>query len=134
MGVDAGFDMVPRLSRDVMHRQNWAQFIDIVKEHYKNDNQVEVHPTYIEFKAGEHPILPVECHKFLRFSSKISGHIAATTGVENYIETVTRIAKTSFGARVYYWNEYHDQYGYYNWNEVHESIRSYQQVIHPVAS
>jgi hypothetical protein len=56
---------------------------------------VEVKPSYIEFK---HPLLPFECHKFLRFSSKISG--SHSKGVEKSIDTVTRVAKTQFGSRV----------------------------------
>lgn len=130
MGIDAGFDMVPRLSRGVVDRQNWNRFIDIVKEHYKNDTQVEFKPNYIVFKAGEHPRLPLECHKFLRFSSKIPGRIAATTKAESYIDTVTRIARVNFGSRVQYWNEGVDQRRHYDWHEVHESIKSYEQVRH----
>lgn len=128
MGIDAGFDMVPRLSRGVVDRQNWDRFIDIVREHYKDDTQVEFKPSHIEFKAGEHPTLPLECHKFLRFSSKISGRIAATTRVEGYIKTVTAIARVIFGSRILYWNECADQRGHYDWHEVYESIRSYEQV------
>ncbi|KAK0609069.1 SET domain-containing protein 5 [Lasiodiplodia hormozganensis] len=109
MGIDAGFDM----------------------DHYKDDVQVEVKPNYIEFKAGEHPLLPFEGHKFLRFSSKISGSIASTTGVESYINTVTRIAKVHFGSRVQPWNECFDQYGEYDWDEVNESMRSYEEPDEP---
>lgn len=128
MGADAGFDMFPRLSKGVVDRHNWDRFISLIKDHYKNDTRVELKPNYIIFKAGEHPILPFEGHKFLRFSSKITGSTAADTGVESYINTVTRIAECHFGSRVQYWNELGEQYGVYGWNEVNESFRSYEQV------
>ncbi|ROW01302.1 hypothetical protein VMCG_05980 [Cytospora schulzeri] len=134
MGMDAGFDMVPRLSRGIVDMQNWNSFIDIIKENYKDDPQVEVKPNYIVFKAGEHPMLPFEGHKFLRFSSKISGRIASETRVESYIDAITRAARARFGSRIQYWNEYGDQYGYYDWNEVHESTRSYEQPDEPETS
>ena len=133
MGVDAGFDMVPRLSNGVVERHNWDQFIGLIKDHYKDDTQVEIKPNYILFKAGEHPILPFEGHKFLRFSSKVSGSIAAATRVESYIDTVTSMANAYFGSRVQYWHEGTDQRGKYDWNEVRESIRSYEQVRRALA-
>jgi hypothetical protein len=116
MGIDAGFDMVPRLSKGAVDRQNWQSFIKTIKEHYQNDDLVEVKPNYIVFKAGEHPLLPFEGHKFLRFSSKISGSHAK--GVEEYIDTVTQVAKVHFGSRVRAWNEAADEVGVYNWQEV----------------
>jgi hypothetical protein len=128
MGIDAGFDMVPRLSKGAVDRQNWQSFIKIIKEHYQNDDIVEVKPNYIVFKAGEHPLLPFEGHKFLRFSSKISGSHAK--GVEEYIDTVTRVAKVNFGSRVRYWNEDADERGFYNWQDVHDSFKSYEQVCY----
>lgn len=128
MGIDAGFDVVPPLSKGVVDRHNWARFIDMIKEHYKGDGQVEIKPNYIEIKAGEHPKLPFEGHKLLRFSSKVSGVIAKTSRAEHYIDTVTRVAQAHFGSRIRYWNEAADQRGFYDWNEVHESIRSYEQV------
>ena len=126
MGIDAGFDMVPRLSTGTLDRQNWQAFINVIKERYQNDDRVEIKSTYIVFKAGEHPRLPFKGHKFLRFSSKISGSHAK--GVEEYIETVTRIAKQYFGSRVQYWNEIADERGFYGWDEVHASFESYKQV------
>jgi hypothetical protein len=100
MGIDAGFDMVPRLSKSLVGEDNWNQFLNCIKHHYKDDAQVEVKPNYILFKAGEHPKLPSEGHKLLRFSAKVSGSIAAAT--EAYIKTVTRIAKVYFGSRIQY--------------------------------
>jgi hypothetical protein len=126
MGINAGFDMVPRLSKGAVDRQNWHSFIRIIKERYQNDENVEIKPNYLLFKLGEHPMLPFEGHKFLRFSSKISGSHAK--GVEEYIDRVTRVAQMSFGSRVRYWNEIGDERGFYNWTEVHESFRTYEQV------
>ena len=57
----------------------------------------------IVFKAGEHPLLPFEGHKFLRFSAKISGSHA--NGVQKYIDTVIQVAQVHFGSRVKAWNE-----------------------------
>ncbi|TGO64697.1 hypothetical protein BCON_0006g01000 [Botryotinia convoluta] len=128
MGIDAGFDIYPRLSKGIVDRHNWGRFIDSIKKHYKDDTQIEIKPNYIIFKAGEHPQLPFEGHKFLRFSSKVSGSIAADTNVESYIDTVTHIAQANFGSRIRYWHEGADQSGVYNWTEVQESIRSYQQL------
>jgi hypothetical protein len=128
MGIDAGFDMVPPLSKGFVDRYNWDQFMHKVKDHYKDDSQVEVNPKYLLFKAGEGPMLPSEGHKLLRFSSKISGPTAATTGVEKYIDTVTRVAKDFFGRRVRYWNECYDMCGEYDWGAVNDSFKSYEQV------
>ena len=104
MGIDAGFDMVPRLSKGIIDRHNWGRFVDIIKEQYKDDARVEIKPNYIVFKAGEHPVLPFEGHKFLRFSSKVLGAIAAASEVESYIDTVTLVAKVHFGSRVQYFD------------------------------
>ncbi|KAF4624534.1 hypothetical protein G7Y89_g13638 [Cudoniella acicularis] len=128
MGIDAGFDMYPPLSKGLVDRQNWGRFIDFTKEHYKDDTQVEIKPNYINIKAGEHPKLPFEGHKFLRFSSKVSGSTAADTKVDSYIDTVTRIAQTRFGSRIRCWHEGADEFGAYNWSEVNESLRSYEQM------
>lgn len=126
MGTDAGFDMVPRLSKGAVDKQNWQSFIKIIKKHYQNDDLVEIKPNYIIFKAGEHPQLPFEGHKFLRFSSKISGSHAK--GVEEYIDLVTTLARINFGSRIRSWNEAADERGFYDWSEVNASIDSYEQV------
>jgi hypothetical protein len=126
MGIDAGFDMVPRLSKGVVDRHNWESFIRRVKERYKDDELVEAKPNYLEFNIGEHPLLPFEGHKFLRFSSKLLG--SHTNGVMKYIETVTMLAQLSFGSRARYWSEATDQWGFYNWNDVNDSFKSYEQV------
>ena len=126
MGIDAGFDMVPRLSKGAVDKQNWQSFIKVIKERYQNDDLVEIKPNYLKFKAGEHPLLPFEGHKFLRFSSKVSGSLAK--GVEKYIDTVAQVARVRFGSRVQYWNEAADRWGFYSWQEVNNSIESYKQV------
>lgn len=132
MGLDAGFDMVPRLSKGGVDKQNWQSFIKIIKERYQNDDLVEIKPNYIVFKAGEYPQLPFEGHKFLRFSSKISeSHVK---GVEEYIDQVATVARINFGSRIRRWNEAADSWGLYNWPEVHASIKSYQQVCLTVHS
>ena len=128
MGIDAGFDMVPRLSKSIKDKEDWDRFMSIINQEYKDNAQVEVTSSYIVFKAGEHPMLPFEGHKFLRFSSKISGNIAGATGVFSYIRKVTRIAKEQFGPRIKYWDETAEQHGYYDWRDVHESFRSYREV------
>ena len=126
MGIDAGFDMVPRLTKGVVDRQNWQSFIKVIKERYQNDDQVEVKPNYIVFKAGEHLQLPLEGHKFLRFSSKISGSHAE--GVKEYIDTVKLIARAGFGSRIRPWNDGNGSGGFYNWQDVNDSFKSYEQV------
>ncbi|KAF2416955.1 SET domain-containing protein [Tothia fuscella] len=127
MGIDAGFDMDPPLSKSAIDRHDWEQFIAAVKARYKDDDQFEIKSNYINFRAGEHPKLPFEGHKFLRFSSKISGSNARTSGVEQIIVTVGRIARSHFGSRVKYWNEAANEYGVYGWEKVDESIISYIQ-------
>lgn len=118
--------MVPRLSQGALDRQNWQSFIKGIQERYKDDKLVEFKPNYIEFKIGEHPLLPLEGYKFLRFSSKVSGH-QGNEAME-YIKTVTRVAKLNFGSRVQFWHECADNYGHYDWKDVNESLKRYQQV------
>jgi hypothetical protein len=128
MGIDAGFDMVPPLSRSDVDKTKWAQFIEVIKDRYENDKQIDFRPNYILFKVGEHPTLPFEGHKFLRFSSKVSGSNAMSTRADDYIRTVTRLARAHFGSRVQHWHEASDSYGTYGWKEVQESIGSYEKV------
>ncbi|KAJ4246818.1 hypothetical protein NW762_013370 [Fusarium torreyae] len=121
MGIDAGFDMVPRLTSGVEDRQKWKGFIDCVRHVFGDDPQVKSNANYIEFEVGEHPILPLEGHKFLRFSSKL------TRGADEYISKVTRLAHQHFRPRIVQWHEGSDQFGHYDWAEVHKSIDSYDQ-------
>jgi hypothetical protein len=127
MGADAGFDMVPPLSNGALDRQQWDNFLRSIKEHYSKDARVEVKSNYIEFNAGEHPRLPFEGHKLLRFSSKITGGLAAASNVEEYLRTVYSIAKAHFGPRVIRWNELFDVYGHHDWKKVNDSLRSYEK-------
>ena len=128
MGFDAGFDMVPKLSRTPADHKAWDLFLNMVKERYEDDERMEIKSNYLFFNAGEGPILPLEGFKFLRFSSKVSGGIATATGVWDIIRTVSRIARSIFGSRVRYWCEGANDYGHYNWEEVRHSIESYEQV------
>lgn len=130
MGLDAGFDMVPRLSRGTDDSLKWQQFIHTVKQFYEEDEKVQVGLRVITFECGEHPLLPIEGHQFLRFSSNVSGRVATATAAETYILKVTKIAKVYFGDRVRSWQEVDEQEGFYNWKDVHASIRSYKQVEH----
>jgi hypothetical protein len=65
--------MDPPLSKGVVDRHNWGRLIDFIKEHYKDDIQVEMKPNYIDFKAGEHPEFPLEGRKFLRLVRRVQG-------------------------------------------------------------
>jgi len=131
MGIYAGFDMVPRLTRSAVDQQNWQSFIDSVKERYKNDGQFEVKANHVVFKAGEQPQLPFEGHKFLRFSAKISG--SHQENVEEYLDEVGRMAQKAFGSRICLWSELCDSDAFYAWAEVIESLESYEQVCPPLA-
>lgn len=124
--------MVPRLSQGIEDRMKWEQFLNVVKQFYAGDERVEVGPRVIYFKAGEGPSLPIEGHKFLRFSSKITGRIAAETGVENYIRKVTALAMASFGCRIRRWDELRDEFGFYRWDFVNASFKSYKLVCAPL--
>ena len=73
MGFDCGFDMVPRLNESKNNRDRWLVFIDVLKKMYNEDPVFQVQPRVIVFQVGEYPRLPLEGHKFLRFSSKVSG-------------------------------------------------------------
>ena len=108
MGIDAGFDMVPCLSKAAVDKQNWQSFLKIIKERYQKDDLVEIKSNYLEFKVSEHPQIPFE----------------------DNIDTLTRVSRACFGSRIRYWNNAADELGFYNWQEVHDSIKSYEQVWH----
>lgn len=118
--------MVSRPSKGTADKQNWQSFIEFIKISYQNDDLVEIKSDFLEFKAGEYPRLPLEGHKFLRFSSKVSASHAK--GVEKYIDTVTWVARAHSGSRVHYWNEAADRGGFYSWQEANDSLDSYEQV------
>ncbi|KAK2609220.1 hypothetical protein QQS21_002302 [Conoideocrella luteorostrata] len=123
----AGFDMVPRLTTTLVDRRNWDEFITQVQDHYKDDAQVELISNYILFKVGEYPRLPLEGHKFLRFSSRFPARTESTTSMESYINTVSGIAKLTFGGRICHWTKLGKLNGYYDWGVVWESLKSYKQ-------
>lgn len=123
--------MVPPLTKSAGDRQKWQQLIDRVKQLYRDDARVEVKTHGILFKAGEDPRLPIRGHKLLRFSAKITGPMAASEKVEEYLDTVTDLAREMFGSRVQRWNELFEVYGVYGWREVNDSIETYEHVRCP---
>ena len=127
MGFDCGFDMVPRLNESKSDKDRWLSFIDLLKKLYNEDPVFQVQPRVITFQVGEYPRLPLEGHKFLRFSSKVSGSL--TAAAEPYIRQVYRVAREIFGQQVQFWHELHDNYGYYDWEAVNKSLKSYNDSV-----
>jgi hypothetical protein len=131
MGLDSGFDMVPRLGNSLADTKKWTGFVEDVKDYYRQDPKVEIKWNYVLFRAGKHILLlPTEGHKFLRFSSIISADLANPKEARDYIKTVSMIAEMIFGSRILYWDADSGQQGKYDWNQVHASIRSYDDVGH----
>ncbi len=85
------------IAKGAVDKQNWQSSIKVIKECYQNYDLVDIKSNYLSFRAGEHPVLPFEGHKFLRFSSNISGRHAQ--GVTEYIDTITRLAQVILGSR-----------------------------------
>lgn len=155
MGFDCGFDVYPTLERTEANQEKYQHFINEVLRAY------EVNPTggygstadcvaevitkkngaYIEFKVGEHPILPYGpnmCHYFIRFSSKVSG--PSTRLAEPFINGVYEIARRRFGDRVKWWHELREQtgdirdaYGYYDWRQVYRVQGKMRNVLDGLA-
>ncbi|KAG6113395.1 hypothetical protein E4U31_000945 [Claviceps sp. LM219 group G6] len=123
MGIDMGFDMVPRLTSQWEDTSKWGAFLDDIKKNYFDDPRVEMKASHILFQVGERPALPFEGSKFLRFSSKVS----IDPRTEQYIRNVFKCAKLHFGPRVVFWDEHFDREGHYSWDEVNKSVRSYEQ-------
>lgn len=128
MGSYAGFDIVPRLTKGLVDKHNWEKLLRTIRERYQNDDQVEVKPNYIAFKSDPDLLLPLECHKFLRFGATIPNE--DTGGLRDYIDTVSRVASCCFGSRVRDWDEGEGVPGYYALDDVKRSIRSYEQVCY----
>jgi len=42
MGMNAGFDMVPRLTKETVGTRNWEQFMKPIKSHYNDDLRIEI--------------------------------------------------------------------------------------------
>ncbi|KAI0426058.1 hypothetical protein F5Y09DRAFT_320136 [Xylaria sp. FL1042] len=118
MGIDEGFDMVPRLTGSSEDVRRWKEFIDVIRVRYQSDDKVNFKNDYIEFNVGEHPMLPLDGQKFLRFSSKLT-----SDDIWNYLQTVRRIAKSIFGNRVRPWSQALDQFGFYDWRDVYQTQR-----------
>ncbi|RYP47922.1 hypothetical protein DL768_006077 [Monosporascus sp. mg162] len=135
MAVDCGFDMVPPLSGSIKDKKRWTWFTMIIKQRYGDDQRVEATKNYLWFKAGgEYAKVPFEGHKFRRFSSNLSGRNstkAEQRAVEEYMNTIYRIAHDNFGDRVRPWTGGDDQAGLYDWPEVDKSIRSYDEMQQP---
>ena len=127
MGFDCGFDMVPRLDASKSNKDRWLAFIDVLKKVYNEDPVFQVQPRVITFQVGEYPRLPLEGHKFLRFSSKVSG--PRTAAAEPYIRQVYRVAREIFGQQVQFWHELHDNLGHYDWDAVNKSFKSYNDSV-----
>ncbi|KAJ5522090.1 hypothetical protein N7527_006205 [Penicillium freii] len=129
MSSYAGFDIVPRLTKGLVDKHNWERLLKTIRERYQNDDQVEVKSNYIAFKSDPDLLLPLECHKFLRFGATIPNE--DTGGLRNYIDTVSRVASCWFGSRVRDWDEGEGVPGYYALDDVKRSIRSYEQFDEP---
>jgi hypothetical protein len=122
-GYDCGFDMVLPPSRGGTDLDLWEEFLEAVTSEYKHDDVIRYQSNdTIEFLVGEHPSLPQEGWKFLRFSSK------ATNGAEPYIRAVSRMARERFGDRVRFWHELAESDGHYTWAEVSASLATYDEV------
>ncbi|KAH6668857.1 hypothetical protein B0J14DRAFT_629067 [Halenospora varia] len=113
MGIDVGFDLVPRLMDSTTHKRDWDAFIETIKRRFENDDLVEIRGNDILFKAGEQPQLPFE------------GYSSHAGEVYKYLDAVTKWAKTKFGDRIHYWNDAVNS-GFYAWPEVLESIESHR--------
>lgn len=143
MGFDCGFDIHSRLKATIENKQAYQRFLDEIIRTYNDiydekgrrpDGKVlemlidsEYFKDCIGFMVGEcsHMLSnPDRCDYFLRFSSKISGHLI--TPAEPYIKSVYKIAKKYFGSNIHFWHEMNEtgderQWGYYNWQEVHDA-------------
>ncbi|KAL3294521.1 SET domain-containing protein 5 [Colletotrichum asianum] len=144
MGYDCGFDIYPQLEATERNIEKYERFRNAIIRKYENafdpgsrhpDGKVldilkesgsDFGTNYnISFLVGEIPHMPYaaqRCNYFLRFSSKVSGQLAAPA--EPYIRQVFGIAKKYFGDRVRFWHDLDediskdDCYGYYEWQEV----------------
>ena len=150
MGFDCGFDIHPRLEATAENKKTYQRFLDEIVRTYNDvydkdgrrpDGKVLEMPIdskyskdCITFMVGECPDIPSNpdrCDCFLRFSSKISGHL--TTPAEPYIRNVYKIAKKYFGSSVHFWHEMNEtddeqQWGYYDWQEVHDASEKLREV------
>ncbi|KAF5592105.1 SET domain-containing protein [Fusarium pseudocircinatum] len=126
----SGFDMVPRLSSGAQDQLRWDEFIERVMDVYGGDIDVEFKDNYIKFEAGEQLLLPLEGHKFLRFSSTLNDHWLTA---ETCIDVLRVIAREFFDFRIRGWREQENEFGYYTENEVKDSLRLYEQPDPPIS-
>ena len=137
MGFDCGFDIHPCLDLNTENKQTYERFINEIINTYDSvyDHEgrcddgklLELDANNIRFMIGECPTVPENpdrCDLFLRFSSKVSGHL--TRQAEPYIKAVCRMARRHCGDRVHSWHELNEtddeqQWGFYSWKEVHEA-------------
>ena len=134
MGFDCDFDIYPGLEATTCNEQTYQQFLIIITYNEVYDskgrrsdgkilempNDSEYSNDCITFIVGECPKIPSNPDRykcFLRFSSKISGHL--TTPAGPYIRNMYKIAKNCFGSSVYFWHELNEtederQWGYYD--------------------
>lgn len=151
MGFVCGFDIYPRLEANAENKKAYQQFLDEIIQTYKDvydhdarrpDDKILELPNESEHSATHHirlmigecpemPSRPEWCNYFLRFSSKVSGHLTAPA--RPYIDNVYKIAKKHFGDRVYFWHELRDSddwrsWGFYSWSEVREADRELKEL------
>ncbi|KLO90172.1 uncharacterized protein LW94_13391 [Fusarium fujikuroi] len=120
---ESGFDMVPRLS-GYEDQEIWEEFIEHVQTVYKDESAFKIKADYMVFEEGKQLLLPLEGHKFLRFSSIPDDD----SHVEFHINLVTDIARDYFGSRVRSWQSALGESGYYSEEEVNDSYRLYEQL------
>lgn len=117
MGVNQGFDIIPRLRDNPEDNAIWARFLEDVLKEYCLDSKLLNDPSrpFIMFNIGEGPQLERDAWRFRRFSSKI-----VRKDMGDYLDSVTRIAQRHLGGRVYAWSESFDYaWPYYDWREIY---------------
>ena len=97
MGYDAGFDMVPRLTKNDENTRKWEKFIRLVKLLFEDEGLLEEKGHYIEFQVGEKPQLPIDGHNFAKFSSRVGGEATGKLDVREVIRQVGLSARVFFG-------------------------------------
>ena len=150
MSYDCGFDIHPRLEAIIGNKQTYQPFLEEIiityndvydKDARRPDGKVLEMPIdsehfkdCITFMVGECSDIPSnsdKCDCFLRFSSKISGHL--TAAAEPYIRNVYKITKKYFGSSVHFWHEMNEpederQWGCYDWQELQDAEEKLREV------
>lgn len=152
---EAGFDLVPRLSRNDLDLALWDMFIANIWRIYGDAGAYRLQTTYscIKFYADNGLVLPFDGWKFLRFSSKIRGfsrygdgeRLLPTFGGEpplpsnepvpvymieaqTYLQKVVGLARAVFGTRARAWDTRSGTMGFYAADAAVRSIEAYYQV------